>query len=534
MVYEHELHDVRSDLRELRETGVNRIPDVLFTERLKSRIGEWRDDLLSRRNGRPNFELGLNNSGQKLETIFFKMRPSILLNRFTSHQLRLIQLVAENHFEDLVYVRAKEDRSSVQHFIVYTDSKDDRKKLMKEVKDGFREEAETKIKGAVGFRHVIDLLSLEKKLIVGHNCFLDFAHIYSKFLGHLPSTAEEYVSCVHEYFPHIVDTKILLNATDALRPMMKKGSTSLSKAFTLLCPDIAFGVGGSSLSLKPRVKVEVQVDEMRSSNWNSGAKHEAGYDAFMTGCVFSQACSHIGFDLKLSSPFVNLAFDEKLQKHINLLYLSWASGDIIDLRTGKLIAESSYLSTLKRRYPKVIFSNIVFIWGFPPGLKAREIRAIFSKVFGHASVTSIYDLDETAAFVQFSKENLVYDFLELKKILETKNDPISVLHPMSKLLEGGNTHAATYEFYKEICCSPISEVLVADQAKALGIKWKTEPVKPNRVLETKESKNLVTEDVTGGSEFRKLYKVINDLSSGDSRDDMIINSSYPAEAHVSR
>lgn len=44
--------------------------------------------------------------------------------------------------------------------------------LQKEVKNDHRRQAETKIQAAVGFRHVIDLLSSEKKLIVGHNCFL--------------------------------------------------------------------------------------------------------------------------------------------------------------------------------------------------------------------------------------------------------------------------------------------------------------------------------------------------------------------------
>lgn len=533
VVYGDELHIVECDLRELRETGVIRIPDVLFTERLKNRISEWRDDLLLRRKCSSNFEKVLNNSSQKLQTIFFKMRPSLLFNGFSSHQLRLIQLVAEKHFKDLVYVRAKEGCTSVQHFIVYIESNDDRERLMKEVRDAYREEAETKIKDAVGFRHVIDLLSSEKKLIVGHNCFLDFAHIYSKFFGHLPSTAEEYASCLHKHFPYIIDTKLLLNANDALRPMMRKGSTSLSKAFNLLCPDIAFGGGGASLSLKPRVKVEVQVDEMRSSNWNSGAKHEAGYDAFMTGCIFSQACSHIGFDLELNPLFANLVSDEKLQKHMNLLYLSWACGDIIDLGTGKQIAESSYFSSLKRRYPKVNFSNMVLIWGFPSGLKAIEIKTVLAKVFGHVSITSIYDVDETAVLVQFSKENLVFDFLELKKTLETKNDPISVLHPLWKLLEGGNTHAATYEFYKGICRSPISEVLIANQVKAMGIKWKTEPVRSDQNLEINENKNL-EDDIAGGREFSKLYRVINNLSKGDSLDDTIIDSSYCGETQVSR
>lgn len=148
------------------------------------------------------------------------------------------------------------------------------------------------IKSAIGFRHVIDLLSSERKLIVGHNCFLgniyslhiefhskilsyflfsgvflivfllmlgaDLAHIYSKFIGPLPSTAEEFVSAVRTYFPSIVDTKVLLNSDDVLSRIMKKGSTSLSKAFSLLCLLPVAPTGTS-----PRVKVDVQVDDQR-------------------------------------------------------------------------------------------------------------------------------------------------------------------------------------------------------------------------------------------------------------------------------
>lgn len=104
-------------------------------------------------------------------------------------------------------------------------------------------------------------------------CDTDTAHIYSKFLGPLPLTAEEYVSSVNKHFPYIIDTKILLNANDMHLPMMKKTSTSLSKAFALLCPEIASSVQGPGLGPKPRVKVEVQVDDMRCaflcSVWSS-------------------------------------------------------------------------------------------------------------------------------------------------------------------------------------------------------------------------------------------------------------------------
>lgn len=90
----------------------------------------------------------------------------------------------------------------------------------------------------------------------------DLAHVYKKFVGPLPSTAEEYASAVQKYFPHIIDTKVLLNLNNMLSNMMK-GSTSLSKAFGLLCPPISPRGTSTGLADKLRVKVEVQVDDQR-------------------------------------------------------------------------------------------------------------------------------------------------------------------------------------------------------------------------------------------------------------------------------
>ena len=159
------------------------------------------------------------------------------------------------------------------------------------MKDELHREAERKIKTAVGFRHVIDLLSSEQKLIVGHNCLLganichlyfmaiffyqirfnqnlylcdtDIAHIYNKFFGPLPLTAEDFVSSVHKYFPYMIDTKTLLNTNYVLMHLMKKGGTSLSKAFASLCPQIASSSKKSGLAFQPSVEVEVHVDDMR-------------------------------------------------------------------------------------------------------------------------------------------------------------------------------------------------------------------------------------------------------------------------------
>lgn len=95
-------------------------------------------------------------------------------------------------------------------------------------------------------------------------CDTDLAHIYSKFLGPLPLTAEEFILSVNKYFPHIIDTKMLLNSNNVLQQRMKKSSTSLSSAFSVLCPQIALGSKSSNLALQSCVKVEVEVDDMRS------------------------------------------------------------------------------------------------------------------------------------------------------------------------------------------------------------------------------------------------------------------------------
>ncbi|KAM1276319.1 hypothetical protein ACFX13_029558 [Malus domestica] len=348
------------------------------------------------------------------------------------------------------------------------------------------------------------------------SCHADIAHVYSKFLGPLPSTAEEFVSTVNKYFPHVIDTKVLLNTDDVLQQRMKKSRTSLSSAFALLCLQIALGKKSTDSEVQMCVNVEVQVDDLRSSNWSSGAKHEAGYDAFMTGCVFAQTCSHLGIDFQACSSSEKLAHNEKLQKQINHLYLSWSNGDIIDLTTGKKNAMSSGSNNHKKRYSQIMSENIALIWGFPSKLKARDIRECISKVFGPTSVTSVFHLDETAVFVQFSKEKFVSEFLALKETLERSDGPVSVLHPLAGLLEGGSTRAANYETYKEICSSPSAKGFFADQAEAVGIKWKTKLVESKEASETLKRESFDEKsEVNPASKTEKLRRSTTDTAEND-------------------
>lgn len=77
--------------------------DLLFTERMKIRFNEWRDAIST--NPRvDNHKLGSNKfSTDQFQTVFFKMRPAIMLDGFTSHQLKLIQQVSPDISNALKY-----------------------------------------------------------------------------------------------------------------------------------------------------------------------------------------------------------------------------------------------------------------------------------------------------------------------------------------------------------------------------------------------------------------------------------------------
>ncbi|XP_054798382.1 poly(A)-specific ribonuclease PARN isoform X2 [Prosopis cineraria] len=497
--------DSRFGMKNVKDIPSVSMSDILFTERVKNKFSEWRDGLFQDQDGEDKIQRFSEDSKQQLQVIFYKMLPALRLCGFTSHQLKLIKLVVRKHFKDIFYVSVNSEDSGLQHMVVYTDSRDELKSLLKEVQDEHQREVEMKIQAAVGFRHVVDLLSSEQKLIVGHNCFLDIAHVYSKFIGSLPSTVQDFVSSVNKYFPYIVDTKILLNGNYLLQKRMKKSPKSLASIFAFLCQQIAVGFKSSDVVSLTAMKVEIEANDSRSSSWNPGGKHEAGYDAFMTGCVFAQLCSHLGVDFKSNDSSQHLALNEKIRKYINLLYLNWLHGDIIDLSTGDRVGDFGIHDLKRQQRQKILFENVVLIWGLPFKLRTSEVRDCITKVYGPTSVVAVYRLDESAVFVQLSKTELVSDFLSLKDKLEGPGSPLSVSHPFAKLLEGGNTCAASYDTYKEICGSPLSEILFADQAKAVGIKWKTKLVEHKAALETEEKIEPTTLDQLGNAVEKCMF-----------------------------
>uniref|UniRef100_A0A0D9W609 Uncharacterized protein n=1 Tax=Leersia perrieri TaxID=77586 RepID=A0A0D9W609_9ORYZ len=442
------------------DTPLKSAADILFTERMKIKFNEWRNSIVGNQrvdgHGSENIKFA-----DQFQTVFFKMRPAVMLDGFTSHQLNLIRQVLRKRFRDLVYVCTFCEDGLSEKRVVYTDTNDDKILLMKDVREDLLKSREARVKSAVGIRHVIDLLASERKLIVGHSCFLDILQVHSKFVGPLPSSMEEFALSINKVFPHIADTRHLLSVNEAIQYRMRKKSKSLSSAFSLLCPEL-HAPDEKSFTLSP-VKIEVESDETVLSCFTSGAKHEAGYDAFMTGCVFVQLCDYLGIKFEHLSPLENLATNINLKKHINLLAPCWNSGTVVDLSTGTERPHPGY----KRRYPVTVYDNVVLIWGFQSKVRPKDIKDCICKVFGPASLTSVFPIDSTSVLVQFSKRESVDDFMDLKATLDCTDSAISALHPLSTILEGGQTRAAKYDTYRDICGSSVSKFSFADQAEAV-------------------------------------------------------------------
>jgi len=159
------------------------------------------------------------------------------LSRF---EKRLVHQLVRAEFPDLVTISKK----SVIQIIAFDQEREDK------VRRERKKEAEDRINRLTGFRWVIEALcgsDLQKidpksfafdpttgepvfvdvadlqarffrahfnlrnkpRVLVGHNCFLDFIYLYQAFIAPLPPTLKEFTILLHDTFPTIIDTKYM-------------------------------------------------------------------------------------------------------------------------------------------------------------------------------------------------------------------------------------------------------------------------------------------------------------------------------------
>jgi CAF1 family ribonuclease len=107
-------------------------------------------------------------------------------------------------------------------------------------------------------------LNSRRRILVGHNCFMDLIYLYRCFIGELPSRLEDFQELIREMFPAVVDTKYIASFGESWQ------STSLQEVEENLPTE---GV--------PRVEVPAEFDRYAIGQ----SLHEAGYDSLLTAKI---------------------------------------------------------------------------------------------------------------------------------------------------------------------------------------------------------------------------------------------------------
>lgn len=141
-----------------------------------------------------------------------------------------------------------------------------------------QEEAECRFRDR-GFGAILDAMQASGKPVAGHNLLTDLAYTHQHFWAPLPATVEEFATSIHTLFPVLFDTKHVAATLPAVKAL--SADTVLGKLHKRLAP-----VG---LEVAHAPGFDRYLQDASDADKESPFAHEAGYDAFMTGCCLARS-----------------------------------------------------------------------------------------------------------------------------------------------------------------------------------------------------------------------------------------------------
>ena len=166
-----------------------------------------------------------------------------------------------------------------------------------------RLEKEAEFLRKVGFQRIFSALVDAKRPLVGHAVSFDLLFALSHFHGPLPRSYPKLKEIVYGLFPSLFDTQFLASsdvfkfAPQDAGPGSPRQYRFGSKALCELHKVFADEAAAAMKDAKPTVEVTFAPGHDRYSP-DCNAFHEAGYDAYITGCVFAHMAKEaLGGDL---------------------------------------------------------------------------------------------------------------------------------------------------------------------------------------------------------------------------------------------
>jgi poly(A)-specific ribonuclease len=236
-----------------------------------------------------------------------------------------------------------------------------------------------------GFRVIVDAMVRSRLPLVGHLCMLDLMFLIHHFLEPLPPLLSEFKAVVAKHFPTVVDTKHLIATLPGAAE--KVPDSSLEKAYVSL------------FKYSPQVSQPSGFDRYRDG---VSCAHEAGYDAWLTGCVLLKLASSLSAAPSNPSDMDALAavFPQGLRAHptvgpaVNRLYQMTSDIHLV----------------LDGPQPFVSRRNIFVLSAFPATVKTPDILTPLRAAFEGSSVTWKND---TTAFL-IIKADQDYELEDIK------------------------------------------------------------------------------------------------------------------------
>uniref|UniRef100_A0A182XYR9 Poly(A)-specific ribonuclease RNA-binding domain-containing protein n=1 Tax=Anopheles stephensi TaxID=30069 RepID=A0A182XYR9_ANOST len=298
----------------------------------------------------------VDDTAASIEEFLQSDRSELIVGKCNAFQRKLIYQMIEQRFQRKVSTSTVSLESNQKAIKV------ERKRTYEEeqaLDDQRRERENEDLQMSIGMSLVLQELSKARKFIIGHNMLLDLFYVLRQFFKPLPADYQEFKKITKEYFPLLLDTKYLCTNAEIKEHV---NSSVLAHVYD--------AVSRAPFSI-PTVHPELP-DHQYSVD--DEKKHEAGYDAYLTGLCF------LGLASKFKADLLHLHKDTTLRHYMNRIFIT-------------RLNDVNYIY-LNGKEPAQTREHIFYIT-FPDAWRTSDIQSKF-KPFGSVYVCWV---DSTSAFV---------------------------------------------------------------------------------------------------------------------------------------
>ncbi|CAG8499794.1 12272_t:CDS:10 [Ambispora gerdemannii] len=284
----------------------------------------------------------------------------------------------------------------------------------------------------INFRVVIEKMVESKRPIIGHNCFLDFCQFIHQFWEEIPERVSEWKKLVHGMFDTVIDTKHLASTHLKLQKLLPKNGVQDIVEATQKPP---FSEYAPKVELDPKFNRYTFNDETLS--------HEAGYDAYVTGCNFLSLAAFMLHEKEIKIDVYASFFEDSPQPEIEEESEKLSTDKVeIDFRKLYLTSEklTKFYNKLHLLRSDFRYLNLVGDDGLPPAKPNSFLLSNIPPMTNQQALFAIFEEYGNIFFSWIDDSNCWLTLKEEKKRAKLVEGVLNESKFFSKFIEGGSKY----------------------------------------------------------------------------------------------